>query len=202
MTHLTPGALIDRGSESPHRVDTRDPGRPRLGERPSTRLQGVRQRDAAPAPARMRVLLRPPRGGLRLRADRGDDEPGADRIWTSHDLALRRLPSGAQRGVDRHRRRLVEVDRGASPRRRARTQEAVAEVRGHQPDAFLQGSRRDRGADRGEGVRVQGRCVRGTGNLAGAVAAHAAASGMESVVFIPEGLETGKVAPRRSTVGA
>ncbi len=33
-----------------------------------------------------------------------------------------------------------------------------------------------------------------TGNLAGAVAAHAAASGMKSVVFIPEGLETGKVA--------
>lgn len=33
-----------------------------------------------------------------------------------------------------------------------------------------------------------------TGNLAGAVAAHAAASGMESVVFIPEGLEAGKVA--------
>lgn len=33
-----------------------------------------------------------------------------------------------------------------------------------------------------------------TGNLANAVAAHAAASGMESVVFIPAGLETGKVA--------
>ncbi len=33
-----------------------------------------------------------------------------------------------------------------------------------------------------------------TGNLAGAVAAHAAASGMRSVVFIPQGLEAGKVA--------
>jgi threonine synthase len=33
-----------------------------------------------------------------------------------------------------------------------------------------------------------------TGNLANAVAAHAAASGMKSVVFIPRGLETGKVA--------
>ena len=33
-----------------------------------------------------------------------------------------------------------------------------------------------------------------TGNLANAVAAHAAASGMRSVVFIPAGLETGKVA--------
>ena len=33
-----------------------------------------------------------------------------------------------------------------------------------------------------------------TGNLANAVAAHAAASGMRSVVFIPQGLEQGKVA--------
>lgn len=33
-----------------------------------------------------------------------------------------------------------------------------------------------------------------TGNLANAVAAHAAASGMESVVFIPRGLEAGKIA--------
>ncbi|MGH2755497.1 MAG: threonine synthase [Actinomycetota bacterium] len=33
-----------------------------------------------------------------------------------------------------------------------------------------------------------------TGNLANAVAAHAAAAGMESVVFIPKGLESGKVA--------
>jgi threonine synthase len=33
-----------------------------------------------------------------------------------------------------------------------------------------------------------------TGNLANAVAAHAAASGMKSVVFIPSGLESGKVA--------
>lgn len=33
-----------------------------------------------------------------------------------------------------------------------------------------------------------------TGNLAGAVAAHAAASGMHSVVFIPKGLESGKIA--------
>ncbi|MGI8774569.1 MAG: threonine synthase [Actinomycetota bacterium] len=33
-----------------------------------------------------------------------------------------------------------------------------------------------------------------TGNLAGAVAAHAAASGMQSVVMIPSGLESGKIA--------
>ena len=69
---------------------------------------------------------------------------------------------------------------GAPPRGGARAAEPVDQGRDEEPDALVQGSRRLGRADEGPGVRF-GTVAWLQGNLAHAVAAHAAASGLAAV---------------------
>ena len=72
---------------------------------------------------------------------------------------------------------------------------ALAEARHREPDALLQGPRRRGRRAEGAGPRPRRTLsCSSTGNLAGAVAARAAAEGMEAAVFVPADLEPEKLA--------
>ena len=79
------------GLESPSRL-----------ERPLDRLKGLKCREWAaatlPPVSRLRVLLRSPRGLLRLRGDPRADQPRAHRGRPQVDLALRRSPAARPGG--------------------------------------------------------------------------------------------------------
>ncbi len=86
---------------------------------------------------------------------------------------------------------LIRADRlGRAPGHRR----GLGQERHGQPDAFVQGPRRVRGdSARARELGFEVLACASTGNLANAVAAQAAALGMESYVFIPSNLEEQKV---------
>ena len=103
------------------------------------------------ADPRLRVLLRPPRGRLRLRADRPGHQPRTDRGGAAIDLAVRRPPARLRGDAARRPRcRLHAARSGAASGGRARHQRSLAEERHRQPDVLLQGPRRLRRADEGD----------------------------------------------------
>src|ERR1700737_4499452 len=59
-----------------------------------TPLSGMRPPLPGRGAARVRVVLRAARGGVRLRGDRGHDQQGEDRGRAPHHLALRRPAAG------------------------------------------------------------------------------------------------------------
>ena len=143
--------------------------------------------------ARLRLLLRAARGGLRLRADRRHGQPGAHRgrprsIWRYRDL----LPVDDATPVDLGAgfTPLVRADRLAA-------ELGLGELWIKDDTANPTGSFKDRVVSvaltkaRQLGFKVAA-CA-STGNLANSVAAHAARAGMDSVVLIPHDLEAAKV---------
>ncbi len=123
-------------------------------------MQGMRGELPARGEVRLRAMLRPAGGPLRLLgARRGGDappHPGGAGL----DLALRRLPPVRQGAAHRARR----GGDAAGPRRpargAARPGRGVGQERHRQPDPLVQGPRRD-GCDRqGARARLQGRGLR------------------------------------------
>ena len=91
-------------------------------------------------------------------------------------------------------RRLHAADARRPPGRAPRPGRGLGQERRRQPDALVQGPRR-RGRRRAAPASWASTTLAcaSTGNLANAVAAHAAAAGLESYVFIPADLEEQKV---------
>ena len=106
--------------------------------------------------ARLRLLLRAARGGLRLRADRRHRQPGAHRGRPPLHLALPGPAAGRRRHAGRPRRRLHPAGAGRPPGRRARAGRAVDQGRHGQPHRLLQGPGGLGGADQGPPARLQG----------------------------------------------
>ncbi len=141
----------------------------------------------------VRVVFRAARGRLRLRADRGGDEPREDRVgpaslWRYADL----LPVDPNPGVDLGTgfTPLVRADRLAA-------ELGLGEVWVKNDTRNPTNSFKDRvvtiamGKALEFGFKVLA-CA-STGNLANSVAAHAAHAGLRSYVFVPSNLEQGKI---------
>ena len=140
-------------------------------------LSGVRAHLPGRGAARLRLLLRAPRGGLRLRGHRRHGQPGEDRRRPAHDLALRRPAA---------RRPTAPVDLGAGFTPLVRADRLAAEL--GLGELWIKndtvnptGSFKDRVVSvaltkaRELGFKVAA-CA-STGNLANSVAAHAARAG-------------------------
>ena len=108
---------------------------------------------------------------------------------SAFDLALPRLPAADGAAAARRAPRRLDAAAARRPPRQApRPARGVGQERRREPDALVQGPRRRRRA-RPREVSSASRSIAcaSTGNLANAVAAHAAAAGLESYVFIPVG---------------
>ncbi len=119
---------------------------------------------------RVRLLLRPPRGRLRLRADRRRHQPRPHRRGSPDHLALPRPAAGRRRRPGGPRRRLHPVGPGRPAGRRAGLGRTVDQGRHGQPDGLVQGPRRLGGPDQGPPAGLQGgglRLDREPGQLGG-----------------------------------
>ena len=164
--------------------------------RPALGLRQLRC-DAYPLEARfvVRPLLRPRRAGLRhrraaaatLTRERIEARP-------AHAVALRRPAARARPPTGGLPVGCTPLIAGAAPRRGARPARAVHQGRGRQPDALVQGPRRVGRLREGRRARPRRRWpAPSTGNLAGAVAAQAAALGLDAYIFVPADLEREKI---------
>ena len=141
------------------------------------------------------TLLRPARAGattarrcgahVDARAHRA---PGPRTLWRYADLLPGAPAHGAGLPVG-----CTPLLPGAAARRRARPARALREGRGREPDPLLQGPRRRGRLGQGRRARPEALACASTGNLAGAVAAHAARAGLAAVRLHPGGPERGKV---------
>ena len=114
------------------------------------------------------------------------------------DLALRRPAPRRGPGGGTPRAGLDAARPGAAAGRGARGRRALAQARHGEPDPLVQGPRRRGGRAQGAGARASTTLsCSSTGNLAGAVAARAAAEGLEAAVFVPADLEPEKLARGR-----
>ena len=105
-----------------------------------------------------------------------------------------RPPSG---GRTRRARRRLDAPAPCRPPVRAARHRSASEARGSQPDPFVQGPHRH--GCRGSAALDHGvttLCCSSTGNLGDAVAAAAAATGLEAIVLAPVGGESAAVAAR------
>ena len=142
----------------------------------------------------VRHLPRARRAGLRLRRAASHAHPRADRGRAEDALALRRPPARLLAAGRRPARRPVAARRRAAPRRGARPARAAHQDRGSQPDPLVQGPGRRRSRPpRPLELGLEALACASTGNLAGAVAAQAAALGLEAYIFIPADLEREKI---------
>ena len=143
-------------------------------------------------PLRLRRVLRPARGRVRVRRrhPRVRSRPARSRSGATPAL----LPVPAD--IAEHppaRRRLHPPRARRQPRRRARHEAAVGQGRLRQPDALVQGPRRRRRAVGRQQLGFTTVACASTGNLANAVAAAASRAGLQSCVVIPTDLEDGKI---------
>ena len=106
--------------------------------------------------SRLRVLLRPPRGRLRLRGHRLADQPRKDRGGAAQHLALRAAPAAEHSGRRDPRRPGGGLHSAAAGAEGAGRQGAVGEERlGVPSHLVLQGPRGRRGHRQGQGVRLR-----------------------------------------------
>ena len=145
--------------------------------------------------ARLRLLLRAPRGRLRLRGAAGHGHPGS-RSPPGPQTIWRYAPLLPVVGPRTHRPRHRAAPRWSGPTAWPPSS-ASGELWIKNDTANPTGSFKDRVVSvaltkaRQLGFKVAA-CA-STGNLANSVAAHAARAGMVSVVFIPRDLEVAKV---------
>ena len=116
-------------------------------------------------------------------------ESGPRSLWRYRDLLP--IEGEPRAGL---RSGFTPLVRARAARARAGRARALPEGRQRQlPDLQLQGPRGGGGRHARDRVRLHTVGCASTGNLAHAVAAHAAAAGLEAVIFIPHDLEAGKV---------
>ena len=133
-------------------------------------------------------------------------EPVYDRDELARTATRERIAAGPQLPLALCAAAPRRPARGASARARAhparpraaacrgsRRRPALAQARHGEPDPFLQGPRRGGRLREGAGARLGTLACSSTGNLANAVAARAAAEGLEAAVFCPADLEPEKL---------
>ena len=132
---------------------------------------------------------------LRLGAHRAAPSPAATiAAGPALALALRRAAADA---VARGRSGRVDPARPQRQPLRAARHRAAPEARGREPDPLVQGPHRDVAvAAARRARRSRPLCCSSTGNLGDAVAAAAAATGLEAIVLAPASVGAGTVAAR------
>ncbi len=123
---------------------------------PRARLPRVRSRCAAEPGPRLRALLRPPRGRLRLRRDPRGPDARPHRGGPSQHLALPRSPAARRRAAGRAPRGDDAAGARAEPRRGLGAPRALPQERRRlSPDLVLQGPRGLGGGEQGARARAR-----------------------------------------------